>query len=154
MPGLSAVGPGIVGGGSEWQVESPPEQEQDGPADEECHAVGEHQRDHGADAGTFYVFLGVADDEREVGHERCDDICAGVTDSVGGLCEFGGESKSHEHGDEDGAEEGPFGGGGADEKVDERGEQQDADDGDLGGRPEAGQKVRAFDREQDSDVGL
>ena len=121
--GVDADGREAAGGLGDRQ----PDDEQDGPEDQEGDGVGQHGGGDGADAGVSVVALGKDHNHGEVGHQRGDDVGAGVANAVGQLRQLGAVAQQHEHGDKHRGQDVPLGGGGAHEQVHERGEQHEND---------------------------
>ena len=73
---------------TERDANLPVQNEKRRPGDQERNAVGQHHRRHGADSGFFTQRRLKHHNEREIGHQRGDDVGRGVTDAVGRLREF------------------------------------------------------------------
>jgi hypothetical protein len=57
-----------------WKPEQLPTEEEQNPDDRDSHGVRQHHRHHGADTCRFVVALREYDDQREIRHQRRDDV--------------------------------------------------------------------------------
>jgi hypothetical protein len=91
-----------------------------GPQNQEDHRVRQHHRDQRADAGALHVLLREHHHQREVRHQRRDDVRRRIADAVRGLGQLRRDAQLHEHRHEDGRQQRPLRGRRADEQVHRR----------------------------------
>ena len=88
MTALGVLGIGVWGLNTKRNAECPIRDKEDDPKDHENDRERQHDRDQRADAGTLNIALSEDDDEREVRHQRCDDVRRRIADAIGRLCKF------------------------------------------------------------------